>query len=99
MVISSRTEGGASVIAEAIANRTVVIASHVDGNIGMLGQNYPGYYEYGNTDALRSLLLRAEQDRPFFRKLKGHCDGLRSRFRPTAERRSWREIIRQVSSA
>ena len=47
MVISSRMEGGANVVTEALAARVPVVASRIPGNIGMIGANYTGYYPLG----------------------------------------------------
>ena len=45
LVVSSKLEGGANVISEALANRVPVIASRIPGNVGMLGTQYRGYYD------------------------------------------------------
>ncbi len=71
MVLSSKMEGGANVISEAIIAGLPVIASAISGSIGLLGVDYPGYYPVGDTRALRTLLLRA-------------C-GIRALFLPGAE--------------
>jgi glycosyltransferase involved in cell wall biosynthesis len=42
----SRLEGGAHVIMEAVASGTPVLASAIDGNIGMLGADYRGYFPW-----------------------------------------------------
>jgi glycosyltransferase involved in cell wall biosynthesis len=73
MVISSRMEGGANVVTEALAAGVPVIASRIPGNIGMLGKDYAGYYPPGNERALARLLWRAESDPEFYRKLKHQC--------------------------
>ena len=44
LVIASRMEGGANVIVEAITSGVPVIASDISGNIGMLGEHYPGLF-------------------------------------------------------
>ena len=69
MVLSSKMEGGANVISEACASGMPVIASNIDGSIGLLGKTYPGYYPYGDTKSLRELLLKAESDKLFLTKL------------------------------
>ncbi len=62
MVISSRMEGGAHVVSEAIGIGVPVIASAISGNIGLLGEDYPGYYPFANETALAAQLARAHSD-------------------------------------
>ena len=73
MVISSRMEGGANVISEALAAQVSVIASHIPGNIGMLGKDYNGYYALEDERRLADLLQRMETDRNFRAVLKKQC--------------------------
>jgi putative glycosyltransferase (TIGR04348 family) len=73
MVISSRLEGGANVVTEALAAGVPVIASRIPGNVGMLGADYAGCYPLENERALARLLWRAESDPEFYRKLKRQC--------------------------
>jgi len=58
LIHASRIEGGAHVVMEAVASGTPVLASRIDGNVGMLGADYAGYYPWGDAEALASLLLR-----------------------------------------
>src|SRR5687768_15716104 len=44
MVISSRMEGGANVVCEALRIGVPVFASRISGNIGLLGTGYGGYF-------------------------------------------------------
>lgn len=62
LVHCSQMEGGAHVIMEAVCSGTPVIASRIDGNIGMLGATYPAYFELGNAVALANLLSQLEQE-------------------------------------
>lgn len=73
MVISSRMEGGANVVSEALANRVPVLASDISGNIGMLGKHYAGYYPLEDERALAKLLSRCEIETAFYRKLAEQC--------------------------
>ena len=73
MVISSRMEGGANVISEALAAHVPVIASLIPGNIGMLGEDYNGYYAVEDERRLAKLLQRMETDRGFCAALKKQC--------------------------
>lgn len=58
----SLMEGGAHVIMEAVRSGTPVLASRVDGNVGMLGPDYAGYFECGDAAALADLLLRCRDE-------------------------------------
>ena len=58
MVLSSLSEGGANVISEAVAAGVPVLASRIDGSVGLLGRDYPGYFPVGDTAALARLLHR-----------------------------------------
>lgn len=86
MVISSKMEGAANVLSEAIVDGTPVLASKIDGNIGILGETYPGYFPVGDTNALALLLLRAEQDRAFYDTLKQQCRIIVPALKPAIER-------------
>src|SRR4030095_8177435 len=59
-VLSSRMEGGANVLSEAVVNSVPILASRIPGNIGILGEDYPGYFGVGDTKGLARLLMRAE---------------------------------------
>lgn len=98
LVNSSRMEGGANVVSEAIVAGVPVLASRIAGSIGMLGAEYPGYFEYGDTRGLTDLLRRAEQDRPFYRDLQRWCRRLRPRFAPQRERAALRALMAEVSA-
>jgi putative glycosyltransferase (TIGR04348 family) len=56
LVHASKMEGGAHVLMEAVCSGTPVIASRIDGNLGMLGADYEGYFDWGDAAGLASLL-------------------------------------------
>ena len=58
MVISSRMEGGAHAVSEAIAAGVPVLASDIPGNRGLLGADYPGLFAAGDDAALAEMLKR-----------------------------------------
>jgi glycosyltransferase involved in cell wall biosynthesis len=70
LVLSSRSEGGANVASEAIANGIPVLASRIDGNVGVFGARYAGYYPVGSSKALAALVGRFIHDREFARSLQ-----------------------------
>jgi putative glycosyltransferase (TIGR04348 family) len=93
MSLTSEMEGGANVISEAIVLGVPVIASRIAGSIGLLGDDYPGYFPFGDTKALADLLLRAETNADLYKSLLDRCDRLRPLFEPTRERQSWQELL------
>ena len=97
MVISSRAEGGANVISEAVVAGVPVIASKIDGNVGLLGKNYRGYYPVGNTRELRKVILKAEKDKVFFQSLTKQCNSIKSKFTAEREQKSWAELISNIT--
>jgi glycosyltransferase involved in cell wall biosynthesis len=94
--LTSRLEGGANVVSEAIAAGVPVLASHIPGSVGLLGTAYPGYFPVGDTRALADLLHRAETDAAFYNHLKAWCRRLRPLVRPARERQSWRRLLREL---
>jgi putative glycosyltransferase (TIGR04348 family) len=93
MVISSRMEGGAHVVSEAIALGIPVIASDIPGNRGLLGEDYPAYYPVGDEGALATLLYRAENTPAFYALLQKHIDLRRELIRPAREKQSIQELV------
>jgi putative glycosyltransferase (TIGR04348 family) len=98
MVISSRMEGGANVVCEALRIGVPVLASRISGNVGLLGANYAGYFPVGDERALAGLLVRTFNDRSFYRTLKGQVARLRSKVAPQAEARALRAVIRDATA-
>jgi putative glycosyltransferase (TIGR04348 family) len=97
LVLTSRQEGGANVISEAIAASTPVISSLIAGSVGILGKDYPGYFPVGDIVALRKQLLRAELDHEFYRALQERIARLRPLVSPERERKAWRDLLKELS--
>jgi glycosyltransferase involved in cell wall biosynthesis len=93
MVISSRMEGGAHVVSEAIALGIPVIASDIAGNRGLLGEDYPAYYPVGDEAALAAHLYRAEKMPRFYASLQKHIDLRRELIQPAREKQSIQELV------
>jgi putative glycosyltransferase (TIGR04348 family) len=96
MVISSISEGGANVISEAAVAGVPVLASRMDGNVGLLGRDYPGYFPVGDTRALARLLARLEQEPDFAPRLARAVARCAPLFRPARERAAWRKLLAEV---
>lgn len=97
MVISSRMEGGANVVSEALSAGVPVIASRIPGNIGMLGRDYAGFYPVGNEKALARLLWRAESDLVFYRLLGAQCAARRHLVSPRLESSKLAQLLAEIS--
>ncbi|HET7480265.1 MAG TPA: selenoneine biosynthesis selenosugar synthase SenB [Rubrobacteraceae bacterium] len=95
LVQSSLMEGGANAVSEALAAGLPVIASDIPGNVGMLGEDYPGYYPPGDERALARLLERTEQDPDFYELLEAKCRARRHLTRPGNEREALRAVIQE----
>lgn len=96
LAITSRLEGGANVISEALAVGTPVIATEIDGSVGLLGAEYPGYVPVGDAEALGDRLRRAELDPEFYARLQRHTDALRPLVEPVAERSAWDRLLTKL---
>ena len=94
LVHSSTMEGGANVVSEAVVAGVPVIASAIDGNIGLLGEDYPGYFPVGDTEALSALLHRAETDERFLRRLCEYGSKRKHLFTPERESGCWEGLLR-----
>jgi len=88
MVISSRMEGGANVVCEALRIGVPVLASRIPGNVGLLGARYGGYFAAGDERALARLIRRAACEPGFYRKLKRQVGALRGKVAPRYEARA-----------
>jgi putative glycosyltransferase (TIGR04348 family) len=88
MVISSRMEGGANVVCEALRIGVPVLASHIPGNVGLLGSRYPGYFALEDDKALARLIRRAAGDHRFYALLRKQVKTLRPAVEPQAEARA-----------
>ncbi len=93
MVISSRMEGGAHVVSEAISAGVPVIASHIPGNVGLLGDDYPAYYPAGDERALAMLMERARTEPRFLARLANQVKARRRQVDPQAERRTLGKLM------
>lgn len=93
LVHASRMEGGAHVIMEALVSGTPVLAARVDGNVGMLGDDYAGYFPWNDAPALASLLLRCREDAGFLPRLLEQCRSRAPLFAPAAERAALQQVV------
>lgn len=96
LVHTSTMEGGANVFSEALACDVPILSSRIPGSVGILGDDYPGYFEVGDTAALAHLLHRAETDMKYYEDLKLRCRARAPLVRPARERQTWRELLEEL---
>lgn len=96
-VVSSLSEGGANVVSEAAVAGVPILASRVDGNVGLLGGSYPGLFDAGDTAALTRLLRRAETDEEFLDRLRARVARLAPLFDPAREAASWSALLEEIA--
>ena len=96
LVHPSRLEGGANVIVEAIRSGTPVLASRIDGNVGLLGDRYDGYFPWGDAVALATLLRRIRDEPAMLACLKRQCDARAPRFEPACESQALRDLMTEL---
>ncbi|MCL6414025.1 TIGR04348 family glycosyltransferase [Aestuariirhabdus sp. Z084] len=95
LLLPSLMEGGANVISEAVMAKIPVVASSIEGSIGLLGPEYPGYFPVGDEVALFELLMRVECEPAFYQTLEQACLALRPRFSEAAESQAWQRLLSQ----
>ena len=71
-VLSSHMEGGANALCEAIACGVPTLSSAIASSVGILGEDYPGYFEVGDTRGLADLLARLESQPSYAAELRAH---------------------------
>ena len=96
LLLTSRFEGGANVVTEAIAAGVPVISTRIDGSVGILGDDYPGYHPVGDAPGLAALLRRCHDEPAFLADLRARVIALQPLVDPARERASWRELVQEL---
>ena len=98
LALTSRHEGGANALSEAIAAQLPVVATAIAGSIGILGAHYTSYVPAGDPERLAELIDRLERN-------EGGCyagsarqiQALAPLVRPERERRAWQQLLAEVA--
>ncbi len=98
LVLSSRLEGGANAVSEALAAGVPVLSTRIPGSVGILGEDYPGYFPVGDAAALAELLDRAEARDGLYEDLRRRTEALRPLVEPAREIEAWRELLADLGS-
>ena len=96
LINSSAMEGGAHVVLEAVQSGTAVLASRIDGNVGMLGSEYAGYFELGDDHQLARLIERARDDAMFLAQLRQQGQARSALFSPEREQQHLQALIAEA---
>lgn len=103
LVITSRMEGGAHVVMEAVCSGTPVLASRIAGNVGMLGADYAGYFEHGDAQGLADLLLRCRAEQAdatgLYAQLQAQCAARAPLFAPATEQAALMALVQDLLHA
>ena len=99
LVHPSKMEGGAQVILEAVQSGTPVLASRIEGNVGMLGPHYAGYFDLGDDATLAALLQRCRDDADFLPLLCDQCEARALLFEPPREQALLRQLVTTLAGA
>jgi putative glycosyltransferase (TIGR04348 family) len=92
----SHMEGGAQAVIEAITAGVPVIASRIDGNVGLLGPAHPGLFRDDAPAAAAALIERAAREPRFLARLRQASQRLAARFRPERERAAVVALVRRA---
>src|SRR5487761_193252 len=100
LVLTSRSEGGANAVSEALAASVPVVSSRIDGSLGLLGDDYPGYFTPGDAEDLAQLFDRVERDVGGLRsELERRCRALRPMVAVEREREAWASLLAELTPA
>ncbi|GAB3717024.1 hypothetical protein GCM10027598_27390 [Amycolatopsis oliviviridis] len=100
LVLTSLHEGGANVVTEALAARVPIVSTRIPGSVGLLGEDYAGYFPVGDTEALAALLDAAEHDRDrLYTRIRRQCAAHRASADPERETGSWERLLAEVMPA
>ena len=98
LVHASRIEGGAHVVMEAVCSGTPVLASRIPGNVGMLGEDYAGYFEPGQAQGLADLLRRCRDDAQWLAHLRAQCALRAPLFAPAQEAAALHSLVQALTA-
>ncbi|MDA7626161.1 glycosyltransferase [Akkermansiaceae bacterium] len=87
---SSILEGGANAVLEAMTMGVPVLASRIEGNVGLLGDDYPGYFEEGEIAKALEAIMHQRVDLDEWSRLLADRLPLFSRVRESG---SWLELL------
>lgn len=97
LVNTSRMEGGAHVLIEAMVCGAAILATRIGGNLGMLGPEHPGLFEVGDDAGLAALILRCRDEPAFVERLREHGRRRAPVFAPEREREALVQLVQSLA--
>ncbi|HSW26030.1 MAG TPA: TIGR04348 family glycosyltransferase, partial [Burkholderiaceae bacterium] len=80
-------------VIEAVRSGTPVLASRIDGNLGLLGECYDGYFPVGDAAVLATLLQRLRDEPAMLAHLRDQVASRTALFEPARERAAVRQLV------
>lgn len=93
LVHMSVMEGGANVVIEAVQSAVPVLASRIDGNLGLLGEDYEGCFDTGDAPGLAASIQRFATDAAWRARLAAQCEARAPLFEPEREAAAVRGLM------
>lgn len=93
LINTSRIEGGANVVSEAVMAGLPILATAIDGNVGVLGSAYPGLVAPGSAADLAEKLRWVESDPDALETLARASRGLQGELSIEHEAEQWRILL------
>jgi glycosyltransferase involved in cell wall biosynthesis len=81
-----------------VTSGTPVLASRIDGNLGLLGADYSGCFAWGDAEGLAALLQRCRDDAAMLAGLRAECAARASLFHPERERQTLLALLAPLVS-
>ena len=93
LLLPSRSEGGASVLSEALLLGRAVIASDAPGITAFLPKTYGGIFPVGSASDLAALLERFAAQPPWRLELAEQCVAMGTQLRSVEEAKAWQDLV------
>ena len=90
---TSLAEGGANSVGESIVMGRPVLASRIEGNVGMLGEGYDGYFSPDSPAELAELMHKICSDRSFQAHLENQVKKQSTKYSRENERKGWLALL------
>jgi glycosyltransferase involved in cell wall biosynthesis len=93
---TSRSEGSAGAVVEALDLDVPILASNIAGNRGVLGETHPGLFGVGDAGALAAHLRRACDEEGYREELRLAGRARLPLVQPEREVAAWTKLLREV---